>query len=298
MAQLNSQASDFDPGLRALSRQSNYKSRRFYRGALALGLIAGLMGACAETAPQRETSDGSTNVQTEEVADNTESYIGQVVTIRSEPIEKVSDTSFTVSDQRLLSNEPILVINASGTPLLLPEDGGIEVQVTGEVRNFVSAELAQELNLIFDPATYEDYEDQPVIIAQSVTLAPEPGEISANPERYYGETLAVTGEVNDVRNETTFTIEENRLLGANDLLIVYATPRTGAQPQPTAAQLPTLTEDEQVAVVGVLRPFVVSELERDYDLTWDAEVQRQLEADYSDRPILVATEIAPSAIPD
>ncbi len=97
-------------------------TRRFFQSTLAIGLIAGLIGACAESTTQTPAPEGSANVQTEDVAENTEGYIGQIVTIRSEPLEKVGDNSFTVSDQRLFSNEPILVINATGEPLLLPED--------------------------------------------------------------------------------------------------------------------------------------------------------------------------------
>jgi hypothetical protein len=270
--------------------------KKFFQSTLALGLIAGLVGACAENAPQRETSDGSTNVQTEEVAENTEGYIGQIVTVRSVPVEKVGDNSFTVNDEQFFGSEPILVINASGEPLLLPEDD-VEVQVTGEVRNFVISEIDQEFDLTLDPNLYEEYEDQPVIIAQSIALAPEPGEISENPDQYYGETLAVTGEVEEIQSEGTFTLQEDQLLGANSLLVIYAQPKASS-PEAQAAPLPTITDDEQVAVTGVLRPFVISELERDYDLTWDAGVQQQLEADYSERPVLIATQIYPSAIPE
>jgi len=253
------------------------------------------MGACAESAPERETSDGSTNVQTEEIAENTEGYIGQIVTVRTEPIEKVGDNSFTVNDEQFFGSDPILVINASGEPLLLPEDG-VEVQVTGEVRNFLISEVDQEFDLTLDPTLYEEYENQPVIIAQSIALAPEPGEISANPEQYYGETLAVTGEVGDIQSEGTFTLDEDRLLGSEDLLVIYAQPKAGSSA--SEAVPTTVTDDEQVAVTGVLRPFIVSELERDYELTWDAEVQEQLEAEYTERPVLIATAVYPSAIPE
>lgn len=181
MAQPNRMQTSFNVKQQTLSGISTAKTQRFCRGALVLGLMAALVGACGE-APQRETSDGSTNVQTEEVADNTEGYIGQVVTIRSEPVDTVGDSSFTVSDKRFLASEPILVINASGAPTTLPEEDGVEVQVTGEVRNFVISEINQEFDLNLDPTTYQDYEDQPVIMAQSITLAPKPGEISANPD--------------------------------------------------------------------------------------------------------------------
>ncbi|MGF1569980.1 MAG: hypothetical protein ACFCVD_18245 [Nodosilinea sp.] len=273
------------------------KKQKFFRSTLAFGLIAGLMGACVESAPQAETSDGSANVQTEEITENTEGYIGQIVTIRSEPVEQVGENSFTVNDEQFFGSEPILVINASGEPLLLPEDD-IEVQVTGEVRNFVIADLDREFDLTLDPTLYAEYEAQPAIIAQSIALAPEPGEITNNPEQYYGETLAVTGEVEDIWSGAAFTLNEDRLLGSEDLLVVYASPRDGVQQPQPSAQLPMIADGDEVAVTGVLRSFVVSEFERDYDLGWDLEFQEQLEAEYSNRPVLVATGIYPSAIPE
>lgn len=277
--------------------RSTSKRKRLFQSTLAIGLIAGLMGACAEDAPVTQTPSGATNVQTEDVADNTEDYIGQTVTIRSEPQDVVGNSSFTVSDEQFFGSEPILVINASGEPLLLPEDG-VEVQVTGEVRNFVLAEVDREFDLTLDPNLYVEYENQPAIIAESIALAPEPGEITSNPEQYYGETLAVTGEVEDIQSGTAFTLDEDQLLGSEDLLVVYASPRDGVQQPQPSAQLPTIADDETVAVTGVLRPFVVAEFERDYDLGWDLQLQEQLEAEYSNRPVLVATGIYPSAIPE
>ena len=275
------------------NQASKQRQKRFFQSTLTIGLIAGLMGACAENAPVTQTPSGATNVQTEDVSDNTADYIGQTVTVRSEPLEVVGDSSFTISDEQFFGTEPILVINASGEPMMLPADDDVDVQVTGEVRNFVIADVEEEFDLTLDPNLYVDYEEQPAIIAQSIALAPEPGEITSNPEQYYGETLAVTGEVEDIRSGSAFTLDEDQLFGAEDLLVIYATPRDGVQ-QP----LPAVTDDETVAVTGELRPFVVADFERDYDLGWDLELQEQLEAEYSNRPVLVATGIYPSAIPE
>lgn len=41
----------------------------------------------------------------------------------------------------------------------------------------------------------------------------------------------------------------------------------------------------------MLRPFVKAEFERDYDLTWDLDLQEELEAEYSEKPVLVVDSI-------
>ncbi|MEB3212168.1 MAG: hypothetical protein VKL39_12475 [Leptolyngbyaceae bacterium] len=46
-----------------------------------------------------------------------------------------------------------------------------------------------------------------------------------------------------------------------------------------------------MVVTGTLRPFIASEFEQEYDLTWDLDIQEQLEAEYTERPVLVAAEV-------
>ena len=225
------------------------------------------------------------NVTTEEVAEDTEALIGQTVTIRSDALEVIEPASFTVGDDEFFGGEEILVINASGEIFELPEDD-TEVQITGEVAEFVFADIESEYDLDLDPDLYVDYEGQPAIIAQSLAPAPEPGEIAENPDRYYGQILAVTGEVETVYGENTFTLDEDELFGGEDLLVVVT--------NPTEAPI---EDGETVAVTGELRPFIVSEFETDYDLTWDLDIQEEIEAEYSERPVLVVDRVYPSAIP-
>ena len=225
------------------------------------------------------------NVTPEEVTDDTEDLIGQTVTIRSDALEVIDPASFIVGDDDFFGGEEIIVINASGKTFELPEDD-TEVQVTGEVVQFVFADVESEYGLNLDPDLYVDYEDKPAIIAQSLAPAPDPGEIAEDPDQYYGQTLAVTGEIETVYGENTFTLDEDELFGGEDLLVVVT--------NPTEAPI---EDGETVAVTGELRSFIVSDLETDYDLTWDLDVQKQIEAEYTERPVLVVDRVYPSAIP-
>lgn len=118
-----------------------------------------------------------------------------------------------------------------------------------------------------------------------MAIAPEPGEIAADPSQYYGQTLAVTGEVENIYSEGVFTLDEDELFGGEDLLVVALDSTEAVQ------------DGETVATTGELRSFVVADLERDYNLTWDAGIQEELEAEYSERPVLVVNDVYPSAIP-
>ena len=261
-------------------------------GAIALALAAILLPACST--PQREATapapapatPGSVATTTENVVDNTAALLGKTVTVRSKPINKLGPSTFTVSDQKFFGSESILVVNATGKPFVMPTESGQEVQVTGTVRNFVLADIEREYKLGLQPNLYAEYESKPAIVAQSMALAPTPGELTSDPKKYYGKTLAVSGEVETIRSPNSFTLDEDKLIGGEDLLVIHTVPKTSVK------------EGEKVAVTGVLRSFVLAELERDYDLQWDLTLKQKLEAEYTNKPVLVATGVYPSAIPE
>jgi hypothetical protein len=151
---------------------------------------------------------------------------------------------------------------------MLPEipDEQLELQVTGELGKLVLADVESEYDLDLDPALYAEYEDRPVIFANSMTLSPGIGDISERPDNFYGKEVAVRGEVAEVRSDVAFTLDEDQLIGGEDLLVINLT----GEPIPA--------EEEAVIVTGMIRPFVRAEFERDYDLTWDLDLQEELEA--------------------
>ena len=250
--------------------------------ALAPALLAMLLPACTTNNPEKVGGPtAKTNVTTEEVADRTNALLGKTVTVRSEVEKKVGANSFTIGDDKLFGSEKILVINASGASTVLPDD--IKLQVTGKVQKFVVADVEREFKLNLEPEVEVEYKDKPVIIAQSIALAPEPGEVTKNPSAFYNKTIAVKAEVEDIISPTSFTLDEDKLTSTKDLLVLNTTPGQ------------TIKDGQEVVVTGVLRPFVVADIERDYDLNWDLTLQRKLEAEYSQKPALVTTSVFPAA---
>lgn len=241
-----------------------------------LTLLVTLITACAavETHPNADN-----NVTAEEVAGQTAAVEGQVVTIRSDIVKQVDESAFTV--QEIAPGDEILVINISGKPFVLPEEA-LEVQVTGEVQTFGQVDIERDYNLVLDPDVYAEFEGKPALLAKSLALAPEPGDVTQNPEKFYDREIAVEGEVEDIIAPSTFTLDEERLFGATDLLVI-GVPVTKA------------LDGETVVVTGKLRQFILTEFERDYDLTWDLDIKKKLEAEYSDKPVFVADSLYPNA---
>lgn len=261
-------------------------------GFTALAAVAVILPACGSPTPEAEVTETEndvaiaeeSNVTTEDLSANLDRYLGQTVSVREEVEELVGDYAFMLDDDQLFGGEETLIINASGQPVDLVEGDDTDVQVTGEVRELILADLEQEYDFDLDDDAFIDYENQPVIVAQSIALAPDPDDITDNPDDYYYRRLAVNGDVGLVVSENTVTLEAEELFGGENLLAI-------SPEQPLS-----LNEDEEVVMTGVLRPFITSEIEREYDLTWDLDLQEELEAEYQDRPVLIVDSVYPSAL--
>jgi hypothetical protein len=90
------------------------------KGAIAtIAIIATILPACTNQLEANRPASEPGNVTAEEVTDNTNELIGKTVTIRSEPVEKIGTNTFTISDEQFFGSEPIVVVNASGQPVVL-----------------------------------------------------------------------------------------------------------------------------------------------------------------------------------
>ncbi len=78
-------------------------------GAIAFALIAATLSACNTNNLEASPLASPGNVTTEEVADNTNTLLGQTVTVSSEPVQKISANTLTISDEKIFGSEPILV---------------------------------------------------------------------------------------------------------------------------------------------------------------------------------------------
>lgn len=221
-----------------------------------------------------------------EVAREKEDLIGKFVTIRSKNIEQLGPTSFAVRKRKFfaIKSKPLIIINASGKVFNLPTNKDTEVQVTGTVRQLDIPKIEKEFDLKLRDKVYEDYKNVTAIVAQHIALAPEVEDIAENPSKYYNRPLALTGEIENIKNSKMFTLDEDDLLGEEDLLVF--------NPRPAMA----VNNEQTVAVTGVVRPFRVAELEKDYKLTWDSGLKKEMELKYKEKPVLIADTVYPSRV--
>lgn len=164
-------------------------------------------------------------------------------------------------------------------PSILPKEDA-DIQVTGEVTQFVLEDIKQTYGLNLDPKLYADYELKPAILAKSIALAPEPGEVTKNPQAFYDKKVAIKGEVKNVVGSSVFTLDEDQIIGGSDLVVVNLTGET----------LPN--QEDKVIITGFIRPIAKEDLERYYNLNWSLEVQEKISTDYSNLAVLVADTLS------
>jgi hypothetical protein len=109
------------------------------------------------------------------------------------------------------------------------------------------------------------------------------GEVADHPDRYYGKTLSVTAEVEDVYNKSVFSLDEDKLWSTGrDVIVVNPRPGEAAR------------DDTEVTVVGPLRRFTMAEFRRDFDyLDWD--LRPEITGWIEQRPVIVAQSIRTSS---
>jgi len=107
------------------------------------------------------------------------------------------------------------------------------------------------------------------------------GKLANNAKDFYGKTVTVKAEVEDVIDSRTFTLDEDAILVGADVLVLVPAGYTG-----------TLAHDQVITVTGKVRPFVTTELEHDYHWFQGGKiVSRDTKVDFKTRPVLIADSV-------
>jgi hypothetical protein len=249
------------------------------------------------------------------LAKEAKNFYGQTVTVKAEVEDILDNRTFTLDEDAILAGPDVLVVVPKGSTTGLKHDD--VVTVTGTVRPFVQAELERDYDWFKDGKILKkgvkvDYKTRPVLIATSVmtadgrdltmaktadvhssygsTMPPvgrasldtiSAGKLARDAKKFYGQTVTVRAEVEDVLDDHTFTLDEDDILAGPDVLVVV--PKGTAQ---------GLMHDQVVTVTGTVRPFVQAELERDYDWFKDGKIlTKGVKIDYKTRPVLIAHSV-------
>jgi hypothetical protein len=120
-------------------------------------------------------------------------------------------------------------------------------------------------------------EAMPQVPADAMTASVDA--ISNDAAKYYGKTVRVVEDVARILAPRIFTLDEETPLGmGKDVMVV-------------APKGITVREDEDVEVVGVVREFTWTELEKE---KFDFDLKREWQTEFKSRPVIYATSVRPA----
>jgi hypothetical protein len=282
--------------------------------ALTVGGLAGTLAA--------GTDKDKASISAGTLAREAKDYYGKTVTVKAE-VETVYDSrSFTLDEDSVFAGPDVLVLVPAGLTSTLAHDQ--VVTVTGRVRPYVTAELERDYDWFKDGKLVVskpdvDFETRPVLVAESLWLADgrallggtamshgahaahaamahdheamkghdhagmiSAGKLAKDSKKFYGRNVTVRAEVEDVLDTHSFTLDEDAVLAGHDVLVLV----------PAGFDTSSLRKDQVVVVSGKVRPYVATELERDFDWFKDGKVvTTRTKVDHETRPVLVAESI-------
>jgi hypothetical protein len=276
--------------------------------AAAAVLLVGTATVRADDKPAGTISAGK-------LAKNPGDYVGRTVTVSAEVEDVLGSNMFTLDEDAILSGPDVLVLVPGGLKTNLTHDQ--KVTVMGEVRRYVEADLDRDFDFfengkLVDVKTKVDWNTRPVLVARSIRTADganvmttvhtassdsdatmhsatgtsiatplSAGKLAREAKNYYGKTVTVRAEVEDVLGNNMFTLDEDSVLAGSDVLVLV--PRGVAN---------KLTHDQKVVVTGQVRPFVEADLDRDFDWFDNGKlVDVKTKVDWKTRPVIVAETI-------
>jgi len=232
------------------------------QGAIALALFALVLPACTGT--DSDSADREAGTTTSEVAEQPNAnLIGKTVTISGDIQKQVNPQAFIIQSDEFVNGQEVLVVSANKIPIV----ENTLVRVTGTVRDLTIADVEKEYGFDLEPGLEAEIREQPVIVATAVALNPSLEKITRNPVPFLGRAVAIEGEVERVISPTAFMVDNNEVLGDDDLLIVSA--------KPTA----NITENSRVQVTGTVRKLTTTQLDQEFNVgpakEYEVYVQKQ-----------------------
>ena len=275
--------------------------------ALTIGGFAGTLSAGTDM-----------TISAGKLAKNAKDYYGKTVTVKAEVEDVIDSRSFTLDEDAILAGADVLVLVPAGYTGTLAHDQ--VVTVTGKVRPYVTAELERDFDWFKDGKIVTikkdfDFKTRPVLVATSLKMADgrellaggamsmsaeehsrhattadhkmsgdhglmmSAGKLAKDGSKLYGQRVTVRAEVEDVLDSHSFTLDEDAILAGHDVLVLV----------PSGFDASTLAHDQVVVVSGKVRPYVMADLDKDFDWFKNGKIVTMSDkVDYKTRPVLVA----------
>lgn len=134
------------------------------------------------------------------------------------------------------------------------------------------------------PTTADVREDTLVVPDADTSGTVTVSDILANPDEYANTTVTVEGEIDRVLSPRAFVLDQEGTVAGDEILIITQTPIT---PPAESADLNPFSETDSVRVTGTVRQLVIAEVEQDFGL----DLETEIETEFEDQTMIAASNV-------
>jgi hypothetical protein len=251
-------------------------------------LVAGAGVAAALAVGSAAQAQTPTEPSVGDIVDEPENWIGRQVTVSDDVTDVIGPRAFQMGEEDFLGlfgGTELLVVGARNLPQwvgndfaesgFFDDDGdydelqGAVARANGTVRRFNLAEVERELGVDLDDALFEDFDGDPVLVAQSVRFMFEADEVAEDFRQFWGRRIAAVGEVTEVLGPRAFVLDD-------DVVVVTTGPLSNQ-----------IEVGARAVVQGTVREFLIRTFENQLGIDLDDD----LFVDWEERPGIVATSV-------
>ncbi len=142
-------------------------------GIAALAILAWILIQLFNAEPSAGPEEG---IGISDITENPQEYYGQDVNVSGEVGEILRPRAFTIGTQDEAAGGTLLVVGAREMSQILEGqelEGNEVAQVQGTVREFNITEIEDEIGADLDDGAFEEFEGEPVIVADTVDMTAE-----------------------------------------------------------------------------------------------------------------------------
>ncbi len=143
----------------------------------------------------------------------------------------------------------------------------------------LASTLVVACNSVEETATNPQQELTDTSETEGVETVTELEDVAEDGEQLIGQTVTITGEVEEILSPDALILADDEDLFAEDKVLVLSVDNLQNEL--------VLQEGEDAQITGEVALLVISELETEYELTWDLDLKKKIEAEYEGKPVVL-----------
>lgn len=250
-----------------------------------------------------------------DITDDANEFYGKKVTVSGLVTQVVNQNAFVIGGGEF-GDSGLLIVGAKKLSQIVKggEEGKVVeiqeqdlAQVTGKVREFNRQQVNDQIGYYLDDRLFEDFEEQPAVVADQVVLSPWQGStpqaqqgvpvslsnLIDEPAEFYGQKVTVNGTIAQLISSHAFVLVRQQTAQETDEGVYDpdALTEEGVLVVSGGGTRASLSADQPVRVTGRVRQADVQQLEEKLGVEFNEDKEAFTAFEEGQGPAIVASQI-------